>query len=168
MYPGDYWAMTQIAEHAPTYAIEDVELPRQAYVAVRATVPTSAIGERIGGLFEQLYRWLAQHQVPPIGEPWTRYLAVGAEEVEVEVAAPVAAPVAVNGAVISGVRPAGKALATLHVGVYDEMHRAYDALQREVVARGLGVTGAMWEVYESDPQIEPNPAKWRTWIYVPV
>jgi len=26
----------------------------------------------------------------------------------------------------------------------------------------------MWEVYESDPDQEPDPAKWRTWVYFPI
>ena len=33
---------------------------------------------------------------------------------------------------------------------------------------GKLVTGAMWEVYESDPEQEPDPAKWRTWVYFPI
>ena len=163
-YPG----MAQIETPPRNYEVELVELPRQPYVAVRATIRMSEIGERMGGFFEQLYGWLAMHQVPPTGEPWTRYLAVGQTDVELEVAAPVAAPVAVNGSVISGVRPAISAARTLHVGPYEAMEGAYTAVMEWVTAQGKAVTGAMWEVYESDPQIEPNPARWRTWVYYPV
>ena len=160
--------MAQTEAPPRTYTVDLVDLPRQPYVAVRATIRMSEIGERMGGLFEQLYGWLATHQVPPTGEPWTRYLAVGPEEVELEVAAPVAAPVAVNGSVISGVRPACSAARTLHIGPYDAMAGAYSAVIEWVAAQGKAISGAAWEVYESDPQIEPNPAKWRTWVYYPV
>lgn len=152
----------------PTSTIERVEMPRQPYVAVRATMPLAEISARMGGLFEELFGWLAEHQVPPVGEPWTRYLAVGTEEVELELGVPVAAPVAVLGDVISGVRPAGAAYRALHIGPYDRLTEAYDALQRELAANNLATTGAMWEVYESDPSFEPNAEKWRTWVYYPV
>lgn len=151
-----------------TYTIERVDLPRQPYVAVRATTPFASIGAQVGALFEELFGWLAQHQVPPVGEPWVRYLAVGPDEVELEVAAPVAAPVAVLGEVISGVRPATAAYRTLHIGPYERLMEAYDAIQREMAANHVATTGAMWEVYESDPSFEPNPEKWRTWVYSPV
>ncbi len=151
-----------------TYGVELIDLPRAPYVAVRATIRMSEIGQRMGGMFEQLFGWLAQHQVPPTGEPWARYLAVAPEEVEVEVAVPVAAPVAVNGSVISGVRPACTAARTLHVGSYETLESAYTAVIEWVAAQGRVVSGATWEVYESDPQIERNPAKWRTWVYYPV
>lgn len=163
-----YSNMAQLQSPPLTYQVELVDLPRQPYVAVRTTVGMSEIGQRMGGLFEQLYGWLAQHQVSPTGEPWTRYLSVGATEVELEVGAPVAAPVAVNGSVISGVRPAISVARTLHVGPYDAMESAYTAVMEWVTAQGKAVSGAMWECYESDPAIEPNPAKWRTWVYFPV
>ncbi len=160
--------MTTSEAPPKTYEVELIDLPRAPYVAVRATIRMSEIAQVMGGMFGRLFGWLAQHQVPPTGEPWARYLAVGPDEVEVEVAVPVAAPVAVNGSVISGVRPACTAARTLHIGPYETLESAYTAVIEWVAAEGKAVSGAMWEVYESDPQIEPNPAKWRTWVFYPV
>lgn len=150
------------------YTIQIEQQPRQPYVAVRATVPMAEIGQRMGPLFGQLFGWLGSHQVAPAGPPWTRYLAVGSDEVELEVGAPVATPIDGGEGVIAGVRPAAQVAKTLHIGPYDAMEAAYRAVMDWLQAQGRLVTGAMWEVYESDPEQEPDPQKWRTWVYFPV
>ena len=151
-----------------TYNVELEQLPRQPYVAVRTTVPMAEIGQHMGELFGQLFGWLGQHQVEPAGPPWARYLAVGPEEVEFELGAPVAAPVEPSPPVIAGVRPAISAAKVLYVGPYEGMEPAYMAAMDWIGEQGKAVSGAPWEVYESDPAQEPDPAKWRTWIYFPV
>ena len=144
-----------------SYSIEIEQQPRQPYVAVRTTVPMAEIGQHMGQVFGQLFGWLGMHQVTPIGPPWARYLAVGPDEVEFEVGVPVAAPVEASGPVTTGVRPATTVAKTLHVGPYDTLEGAYTAVMEWLGANGRLVTGAMWEVYESDPEQEPDPAKWR-------
>lgn len=151
-----------------TYTIEVEQQPRQPYVAVRTTVRMADIGQSMGLLFEQLFGWLETNRVTPMGPPWARYLGVGPEEVEFEAGVPVAAPVEGSGPVIAGIRPATMVAKTLYVGPYDGMEAAYTAVMEWLGENGKLVTGAMWEVYESDPEHEPDPAKWRTWVYFPI
>ena len=33
--------------------------------------------------------------------------------------------------------------------------------------QGIETTGPLWEIYWTDPGIEPDPKKWRTQILVP-
>ena len=151
-----------------SYTIEVEQQPRQPYVAVRTTVPMAEIGQHMGQIFGQLFGWLGTNNVTPIGPPWARYLGVGPEEVEFEVGVPVAGPVEASGPVIAGVRPATTVAKTLYVGPYDGMEAAYTAVMEWLGQNGKLVTGAMWEVYETDPEHEPDPAKWRTWVYFPI
>jgi len=151
-----------------SYTIEVEQQPREPYVAVRTTVRMADIGEHMGLLFGQLFEWLGTNNVTPIGPPFARYLAVGPEEVEFEVGVPVGAPVAASAPFIAGVRPETAVAKTLHVGPYDGMEAAYTAVMDWLGENGKLVTGAMWEVYESDPDQEPDPAKWRTWVYFPI
>ncbi|MDD7937230.1 GyrI-like domain-containing protein [Actinomycetospora lutea] len=55
-----------------------------------------------------------------------------------------------------------------HVGPYDELDKAYDALGQGVAARGRHVddTGPMWEEYWSDPGT--SPAETRTVVFRPL
>ncbi|MCO5202082.1 MAG: GyrI-like domain-containing protein [Chloroflexi bacterium] len=151
-----------------TYTIEVEQQPRQPYVAVRTTVRMADIGQHMGLLFGQLFGWLEANSVTPIGPPWARYLGVGPEEVEFEVGVPVAALVEASSPIIAGIRPATTVAKTLYVGPYDGMEAAYSAVTEWLGENGKVVTGAMWEVYETDPEREPDPAKWRTWVHFPI
>jgi effector-binding domain-containing protein len=150
------------------YTIEQRHQERQPYAAIRTTVPMSGIGATMGTLYGELYTWLGRKGIQPTGEPWSRYLEVGPDEVEMEVAAPVAVEPASEGRVIGGVLPACDVAATVHEGPYDRLGEAYAALAVWIAEHGQQITGAMWEVYLTDPQREPDPAKWRTLVCDPV
>jgi effector-binding domain-containing protein len=154
------------------YTIETRHQGRQPYVAVRATVRMAEIGAVMGTLFGRLYGWLGAAGITPAGPPWTRYLSVGADEVELEVAAPLtAAPFAVSPAadrdLVTGILPACEVASTIHVGTYDGLTAAYAAVTAWLHEHGALVSGAMWEAYLSDPQTEPDPARWQTLVCYP-
>ncbi len=150
------------------YQVEARTQGRQPYVAVRRTIPMDGIGAAMGPMFEQLYGWLGGSGVTPAGMPWTRYLSVGSSEVELEVGTPVAEDhPRVGPGFIEGVLPAGEVAVTLHVGPYDQLPEAYTAIHAWLGSRGLGPSGAMWEVYENGPDSEPDPARWRTLVCFP-
>ena len=58
------------------------------------------------------------------------------------------------------------AAAIWHIGPYDEMTTAYEALSYWITKQGAEADGPGWEIYYSDPQKEP-PSKWRTEIVQP-
>lgn len=151
-----------------TYEIEQGRRARQPYLACRMTVPVDEMGQAMGEVFQRLYESLARECVPRAGEPWARFLAVGSEEVEFEVAAPTAVELEAPAGTIAGTMPACAFIATLHVGPYDAAAGAYTALATALAERELLVAGTPWEVYLTDPMTEPDPAKFRTMIYYPV
>jgi len=57
---------------------------------------------------------------------------------------------------------------TVHVGPYDTLSSTYEALQAWIETQGRTPATAMWEVYLTDPDQEPDPSKWRTEVYWPV
>jgi effector-binding domain-containing protein len=150
------------------YTIEQRHQERQPYVAIRTTVPMAGIGMSMGPLYGELFGWLARKGIQPTGEPWSRYLEVGPDEVELEVAAPVPVETESDGRVIAGVLPACDLATTVHVGPYDRLGEAYAALGTWIAENGQQITGAMWEVYLTDPQQEPDPARWRTLVCDPI
>ena len=64
--------------------------------------------------------------------------------------------------------PEVEVAATSHVGPYEELDKAYEALGRGATARGRRVddTGPMWEEYWSGP--ETPPAETRTVVFRPL
>lgn len=64
--------------------------------------------------------------------------------------------------------PDGEVATTTHVGPYDELGKAYDALKQAARAQGREVedAGLMWEEYWSGPEAPPEET--RTVVFWPV
>jgi len=150
------------------YTIELRHQERQPYAAIRTTIPMSGIGGAMGPLYQELYGSLGRRGIGATGEPWTRYLVVGGDEVELEVGTPVADQPAAEGRVAGGVLPAGDVVATEHVGPYARLPEAYAAITEWIESHHLTVAGAMWEVYLNDPSSEPDQSGARTRVCFPV
>ena len=149
------------------YHVETRHQARLPYVAMRTTVPMAEIGPAMGEQFGRLYGWLGAHRVTPVDAPWARYLSVGTDEVEMEIAAPVAEEVAGDGTAISGVLPECEVATTMHVGPYDRLPEAYVAVAAWLREQGAEPSGAMWEVYLDGPDSQPDPSRWRTLVCYP-
>lgn len=103
----------------------------------------------------------------PSGPPFARYRMLGDGVFETEAGFPASRPVEPSDDVQPSTLPGGPVAYTVHVGPYDVMRPAYDAIEAWMRANGVEPNGDMWEVYLSDPVAEPDPATWRTEIYAP-
>jgi effector-binding domain-containing protein len=94
-----------------------------------------------------------------IGEVWSflranpairpgRNIAVYLDcEIHLECGAEVAGPFEGDGRVICSKLPAGPIAFAEHVGPYDRLHGAHEAVLRFCADRGLALAGPSWEVY---------------------
>jgi effector-binding domain-containing protein len=64
--------------------------------------------------------------------------------------------------------PGGRVVTGLHVGPYDSVGHTYARMTAWAIAHGLHPTQDMWEVYLTDPEREPDPARWRTGLFLRV
>jgi effector-binding domain-containing protein len=152
---------------------EIVELLDQPYVAIKASVTMRSIGEVLPPLAGEVFTWLDAHGAAAAGAPFFKYNVIDMErELEVEVGVPVAGAVAGDERVVSGVLPAGRYATLTHVGEYSGLYNATGRLLDWGKAKGLtwdmslGDDGERWgarlEVYETDPESEPDPDRWVT------
>jgi effector-binding domain-containing protein len=155
-------------EDTMTYEIEVRELQPQPVVAVRVSVPVEAIPTVMGEIFDELFAYVGRAGLIPAGMPYARYHSFGAEEVDMEVGAPLATPAQGEGRVVSGELPGGPVAATLHVGPYDGIAAAYDAIAAWMHERGSDPAGAPWEAYCTDPSEVADPAEYRTEVFWPI
>jgi effector-binding domain-containing protein len=63
---------------------------------------------------------------------------------------------------------ATRAVTYNYYGPLDKIHLAYDKIKAYINEQKLETTGPSREFYISDPNLEPDPAKWLSKIYVPV
>jgi effector-binding domain-containing protein len=72
-----------------------------------------------------------------------------------------------DGQVVAATLPGGSIASTVHVGPYEDLPAAYDAVYTWITEHGGQPAGDMWEVYETDPDEHPDPSTWRTRVFVP-
>ena len=135
-----------------TYEISLVELPEQDVAVVRGHVAVDGIGEFLGGAFGEIMGALDGVEI--VGPPFARY-AMPDEGFDVMAGFPVSAPVTHVGRVEADRLPGGPAATTMHVGSYEAVAAAFEAVQGWVAAarvrrrrRAMGVLPRRSEVPE--------------------
>ncbi len=143
---------------------EIVRLEPMETVAVRGEVSFAELPEFFATAFGAVSRAVAESGVEMTGPPFGYYPHAPGSTVVLEAGVPVSAPVPESGEVHRLVLPGGRAAQVVHVGPYDTMEVTYRALEAWVAEQGLAPAGPMWESYESDPELQPDPQTWRTLI----
>jgi effector-binding domain-containing protein len=146
--------------------------PEQPYVAIRTQVTMQEMGPVIPQLLGEVFAWLGQQGVSPAGPPFMRFVVIDmAAQLDIELGVPVATAMAGAGRVTAGELPAGRYATLVYTGVQNGIP-ANAALQEW--AAGQGITWQKWptdkgeawrariESFLSDPDTEPDPAKWQT------
>lgn len=127
-------------------------------------------------LVPEIYQWLAERDIVPMGGPIYRYHTIGDDdhEFDLEVGVPVTNPVQGDGRVLAGVLPAGRYAVMVHEGHPDRQHQSHAALREWVAVHGWAfdktgqgpdeVWTARYETYLTNPEEQPDPNKWSTEI----
>lgn len=145
-----------------------VDHPEQLTAGVRERVPLSELMQFFSRAFEHTMKALEAQGIHPSGAPFGKYYGQPGETVDVEAGFPVPLVIASVGDVKPGTLPGGRIVEAVHVGPFDTMERTYAELQRYFSDAHLDVGDVMWESYLTDPEVEPDAAKWRTQICWPV
>lgn len=149
------------------YEIDRRDLDPTPTAVMTATLAVADIGAWLGTALEATARAAAVQGIAITGPPFARYEMLGGERFEVEAGFPTDRAVAADGDVHPSDLPGGPAAHATHVGPYDAMEAAYQALYRWIGANGGTPSGAPWEVYLTDPNEEPDPSGWRTEVFAP-
>ncbi|MDH3293170.1 MAG: GyrI-like domain-containing protein [Acidimicrobiia bacterium] len=152
-------------------SIQDVELVDrgpETVTAMHGDVPMAELPEFFGRAFGRVMEAAISAGVSIVGPPVAFYPTMPDETVHVEAGFPTSAPIEPDGDVHSLELPAVKAVVGLHVGPYEALESAYNRVMAWASEQGLQPAGMMWEYYLTDPQAEPDPAKWETKVVWPV
>ena len=145
----------------------------QPYVAIRALVTMESLGAVVPPLNKEVFGWLAARGVAPAGAPFLKYNVIDmARQLEIEAGVPVAAAVDGDGAVMSGVLPAGRYATVIHVGHPAKLVDTTGELLAWASSKGLVFdvsqtdAGERWgsrlEIYLTDPGQQPDLDMWET------
>ena len=141
----------------------------QLTAVAEAMLPVAEVGPWLAKTYDTVAKVLAHQGVQPVGPPFSRFHRLDAGRFAVEAGFPVASVIDASGDVRASSLslPGGRVARTVHVGPYEEMEPAYAALTSWVREQGGEPLGDAWEVYFSDPQLEPDPTAWRTEVVQP-
>lgn len=150
------------------YEVSTARLPSSDAVAIRTTVPVTELPRFIGDSFHELVSHLKARGAQPLDPPFVRYHAFTPEAVEVEAVMCCDHPVPGEGHIVPLRLEASEAAIVKHVGPYEQIGPAYDALQSWLDEHGKHATQAPREVYLTSPEEVPDPAAWVTLVEQPM
>lgn len=144
------------------------KLKPQPFVAIRALTTPPKIPPVLAELLGQVRDYLGEVGGRQDGPPFARFYDFDEERVDLEVGVTVKKPVEGRDHLAAGELPGGRAAWTVHVGSYDSIQEAHDAVGDWVLATERDVSGAPWERYLVDPVEEEDPRRWRTEVIWPL
>ena len=150
------------------YEIEIREAGPQPVLSIRVTTTLAEISSVLGGLYQEVFGYAGSIGVAPSGPPFARYHSVEAGEADLDAGVPVSQPVEGKGRVVAGELTGGRVAVTWHIGPYDTIAGAYDALQAWMKEQGVEPAGPSWEVYWTDPNEVQDPSQWKTEVIWPI
>jgi len=152
----------------PAYTVEVKKVTKQSVMSIRAQCHVAELGAVLAEILPEVWRYLRKNGVSPSGPPFTRYHGFDSDKVDIEGGLPVASPLPGEGRIVAGLLPAGDVATTIHLGPYDKLPEAHDALHTWLSEHRKNSAGPQWEVYWTDPGLEPDPSKWKTELMWPI
>ncbi len=142
------------------------------YLAIKDSVTGNEwanFSEKLGNNYGQLVGYMMENGIEQAGMPLTQWLTFDEEGTSVYTAG---IPVAEGTEAGEGVEvitiPAGAAYKYVHMGAYAETEAAHMAINDYMYSSGNLPTGGPWEIYVTDPGMEPDTSKWVTEIWYPI
>jgi effector-binding domain-containing protein len=151
-----------------TYEFATRELAEQPIVSIRERHAQAEIPGFLGRAIAELFETLRLLGARPAGPPFVIYHAFGPDDVDAEVCEPVVDAISATGRIRARILPAVTVARTLHVGPYENLGAAYDALTEWIRRSGLEPAGPVQERYLNGPGDQVSPDAYETEIEIPI
>lgn len=112
--------------------------------------------------------YLEEYHVEPFGPPVAIYRSTIAGLIELEVGFPLEYIFPGRGRLHESELPSGPVAWTCHVGPYETLQEAYQAINLWALQTGHELAGPPWDSYVSDPNYERDASRLVTEVYWPL
>ncbi len=140
--------------------------PAQPALTVRTHAPVQDLPKLFGRVYGEIMQYLGELGEQPAGMPFAAYHTMDMQNLDIEVGFPVAREIAGKGEFQASEFPGGRLASVIHIGPYEQLSLAYDALALWVKEQGYEPTGVSFELYYSEPETPPHEI--RTEILFPL
>jgi DNA-binding transcriptional MerR regulator len=157
-------------EVSMNYEVTLKQLSAQPILSLRQKIQSSDIGPTAAKAYGELFGYLGQLGMRPVGPPFAVYhdQEFREQDLDVEHCVPIEKRIAGNQRLQGRELEAVTAACTLHAGSYETIGAAYRALAEWMQAHGHESAGAPREAYLVGPGTAPDPQEWRTELIWPV
>lgn len=142
-------------------------LAAQPVVSIRTRTAVQDLPALLGQTYLVIMNCLGQVGGEPAGPPFVVYYNLDMQDLDMEIGFPVQQSFPSIETAQNSEIPAGRYATTLHVGPYNQMDAAYEALTNWIQQNGFQATGAAYEFYLNDPR-EVDPKDLQTRILFPL
>ena len=139
-----------------SYTCEITDQPERPTLAVRTHAAVQDLPQLFGQTYGALMQYMSEMGTQPAGMPFAAYYNMDMQNLDIEIGFPIATPLPDRGEIKCGALCAGKYASTMHIGPYDTVGPAYEALTQFVKESGYEPTGVAYEVYFSGPETPPD------------
>jgi AraC family transcriptional regulator len=143
-------------------------LSPQTVAFMRRLAPLDHVGAVLHQALPTVWQYVSQQGVTPTGAPYARFLPAEGAQYVIEAGLPIPHHIPAQGEIEVSELPGGEVVEAVHVGPYDGLHATYKALATWIETQGKQPAGPPWEVYVTDPGLQPDATKWETQIFWPV
>lgn len=145
-----------------------IAVDRQPAATIRVKVKPGEVSRTLAVILPEVMAHLTESGARTAGAPFARRHGESGGLVDLEAGLPVAEPIAPKGRVKASELPGGRAAAAWHIGPYDALPEVHAKLGAWMKSQSLEASGGAWEVYWTDPGLQPDPTQFRTQILWPV
>jgi len=138
------------------YKIKVLELEDQPTLTMRAIYPVEKLKEFFGKAFGGVMAYLQELGETPSGMPFGAYYNLDMATLDVEAGFPIAKVIPGKGEINASTIPGGTYISTVHIGSYDSMEPAYDAIKKWAEDNSYKLSGIAYEYYLNDPNESPE------------
>jgi effector-binding domain-containing protein len=150
-----------------SYQCELIDRSAQPTLAIRTRTAVQDLPQVVGQAYGAIMQYVGSLGVQPCGAPYVAYHNMDMDDLDMEIGFPFAQELTGRGNIQAGEIPGGKAVACMHIGPYDQLGGAYEALQKWIEANKYAPTGVAYEFYLNDPQTT-SPAELQTQVVFPL
>jgi len=139
------------------------------YLSIRDTLNQLQENNIHGKLINEVENYISTNQLNEIYSPIVIYHYWSDSIVDIEAGIPIETNFETNNSRIKLNKiDTGSYVTATHYGAYERLPETYFGINEWMRKNEVRVIDAPWEMYVTDPSVEPNPDKWETIIYFPI
>ena len=130
-------------------------LSQQLTAYMRERTPVKDLPDVMGKCYAQIASAVQAQGLQISGAPYTLYLNMDMQDLEVEIGFPVDGVLTTESDVRAGEIPSGRYASCVHLGPYSTVAQAYEALADWATEQAVQPSGVSYEFYLNDPEETP-------------